>query len=69
MKTTSTTNQPAELNLAWSLTVTGQPTLGLGLLFPKYYLIFHSEFLKLLPYYSLRVHPLFHKILLTVSQK
>jgi len=43
--------------------------LGLGLLFPKYYLIFHSEFPKLLPYYSLRVDPLFHNILLTVSQK
>jgi len=43
--------------------------LGLGLLFPKYYLIFHSEFPKLLLYYSLRVDPLFHKILLTVSQK
>ena len=43
--------------------------LGLGLLFPKYYLIFHSEFPKLLLYYSLRVDPLFHIILLTVSQK
>jgi len=43
--------------------------LGLSLLFPKYYLIFHSEFPKLLLYYSLRVDPLFHKILLTVSQK
>ena len=43
-------------------------TLGLSLLFPKYYLIFHSEFPKLLLYYSLRVDPLFHKILLTVSQ-
>ena len=40
--------------------------LGLGLLFPKYYLIF---FPKLLLYYSLRVDPLFHEILLTVSQK
>jgi len=36
-------------------------------LFPKYYLIFHSEFPKLLLYYSLRVDPLFHKILLAVS--
>ena len=43
--------------------------VGLGLLFPKYYLIFHSEFPKLLLYYSLRVDPLFHKILLKVSQK
>ena len=42
--------------------------LGLGLLFPKYYLIFSSEFPKLLLYYSLRVDPLFHEILLTVSQ-
>jgi len=38
-------------------------------LFPKYYLIFYSEFPKLLLYYSLRVDPLFHEILLTVSQK
>ena len=30
-----------------------------GLLFPKYYLIFHSEFPKLLLYYSLRVDPLY----------
>ena len=43
--------------------------LGLGLLFPKYYLIFHSEFPKLLLYYSLRVDPLFHEFLSTVSQK
>jgi len=35
-------------------------SLGLGLLFPKYYLIFHSEFPKILLYYSLRVDPLFH---------
>ena len=34
-------------------------------MFPKYYLTFHSEFPL---YYSLRVDPLFHKILLTVSQ-
>jgi len=46
-----------------------EPIVGLGLLFPKYYLIFHSEFPKLLLYYSLRVDPLFHEILLTVSQK
>ena len=44
-------------------------TLGLGLLFPKYYLIFYSKFPKLLLYYSLKVDPLFHEILLTVSQK
>ena len=37
-------------------------------MFPKYYLIFHSEYPKLLLYYSLRVDPLFHKILLTMSQ-
>jgi len=46
-----------------------EPIVGLGLLFPKYYLILHSEFPKLLLYYSLRVDPLFHEILLTVSQK
>ena len=36
---------------------------------PKILLIFYSEFPKLLLYYSLRVDPLFHEILLTVSQK
>jgi len=35
--------------------------VGLGLLLPKHYLIFHSEFPKLLLYYSLRVDPLFKK--------
>jgi len=47
------------------------PVLGLSLLFPKYYLIiiFHSEFPKSLLHYSLGVDPLFHTILLTVSQK
>jgi len=35
-------------------------------LFPKYYLIYHSEFPKLLLYYSLRVDPLFHKIIHTI---
>ena len=35
---------------------------------PKILLIFYSEFPKLLLYYSLRVDPLFHEILLTVSQ-
>ena len=38
-------------------------------MFPKYYLIFHSEFPKLLLYYSLRVDPLFHKILLNSESK
>ena len=47
----------------------GTWSIGLGLLFPKYYLIFYSEFPKLLLNYSLRVDPLFHEILLTVSQK
>ena len=51
-----------QIGLLWWI----EAVLGLGLLFPKYYLIFHSEFPK---YYSLRVDPLFHKILLTVSQK
>ena len=37
--------------------------IGLSLLFPKSNLIFYSEFPELLPYYSLRVDPLFHKIL------
>ena len=32
-----------------------QSMVGLGLLFPKYYLTFYSEFPKLLLYYSLRV--------------
>ena len=36
-------------------------------MFPKYYLIFDSEFPKLLLYYSLRVDPLFHKMLLIVT--
>ena len=42
-----------------SAALTGRP----GPIVPKYYLIFHSEFHKLLPYYSLRVDPLFHKFL------
>jgi len=46
-----------------------QLLVGLGLLFPKYCLLFYSEFPKLLLYYSLIVGPLFHEILLTVSQK
>ena len=40
-----------------------------GPIVPKYYLLFYSEFPKLLLYYSLRVDSLFHEILLTVSQK
>jgi len=47
--------------------------VGMGLfIVPKIlstYVIFHSEFPKLLPYYSRRVVPLFHEILLTVSQR
>ena len=45
------------------------PLLGLSLLFPKSNLIFYSEFPELLPYYSLRVDPLFHKILVCQSKK
>ena len=63
------TNRILQVKSTTSNWLPGAHRIGLGLLFPKYYLIFHSEFPKLLPYYSLRVDPLFHKILLAVSQK